>query len=107
MSKSQRWSVNETVILIYFSSRQIRCKALRCLLARRGFYRSPRAIKHRAYTLAKSHPELKVNGDFWDLDNVDDWVDNIAGDHRTVNELIRFGEKDAHDVMKCQMKTPC
>lgn len=83
--------------MVYFASRGIRPKTLHYLLLRRGFDRSTSAIEHKVVTIAQKHPYLKSPID-WNLVAVDRWIDDLLGDHESVNRLIRFSPEDAEDV---------
>lgn len=93
------WSDEEVAIAIYFLSRLIYPKTVRCLLLRRGFDRSVVAIENKLVFIAQRHPELRSAGGYWDLNAVDLWIDNLIGDHESVNHLIRFSPTDAEDVL--------
>jgi hypothetical protein len=98
MPLEYHWSLQEVTIMVYFLSRQIRPKALRYLLLRRGYDRSIRAIERKVFSIAQKYPYLKPQG-HWDLEVVDRWIDDLLGDHELVNALIQFSPEDAADVL--------
>jgi hypothetical protein len=64
-------SNEELTVAIYISSRQIRSEALRCLLFRRGYIRSTRAIERKLVFIDQQHPFLRFSKGCWDLIGVD------------------------------------
>jgi hypothetical protein len=100
-----RWSPEEAAITIYFTSRQIHPRTLRFLLLRQGYDRSTQAIERKVFTTIQEHPHLKTRGR-WNLDVVDRWIDDLLGDHESVNTLILFSPEDAEDVacVRCTLK---
>ncbi|QSS51637.1 hypothetical protein I7I53_07005 [Histoplasma capsulatum var. duboisii H88] len=58
------WSSEEDIIILYFSSRHIRCTTTVELLNRRGYTRSAAAVYSRLATLQKWHPQLKFKREF-------------------------------------------
>lgn len=109
LTRSQ-WSPEEVAIMVYFTSRQIRPKTLRYLLLRRGYDRSTRAIERKAFSITQQYPHLKAHRD-WNLDVVDLWIDDLLGNHDSVNKLVLFSLADAEDVAhaSCLLKPiqPC
>ncbi|KAJ5369931.1 uncharacterized protein N7496_006023 [Penicillium cataractarum] len=91
------WSPEEVAIMVYFTSRQIHPKALRYLLLRRGYDRSTCAIEHKIFSINQQHPQLKSRGD-WNWDVVDHWIDDLLGNHDSVNKLVLFSLADAEDM---------
>lgn len=100
MPKEHRWSNEEVIIAVYFSSRQICSRAVHRLLFRRGFRRTHRAIERKIYSTVKVNPRLRLPKGYWDLDVVDRWIDDLLQDHRAVNEWISFSADDADDVVR-------
>jgi hypothetical protein len=100
MPKEHRWSNEEVIIAVYFSSRQICSRAIHCSLFRRGFRRTHRAIERKIYSIAKANPRLRFPKSYWDLDVVDRWIDGLLQDHKAVNECIDFSADDADDVVR-------
>lgn len=93
-----RWSNNEIVIVLYFSSRGFRPRSVRCLLSRRGFDRSCRAIESKVALLSKQHAHLRGPQGLWDWRAVDRWIDDLLASHELVNESISFTTEDAENV---------
>lgn len=91
------YSSEEKAIIVYFASRRIYPKTLYYLLLRRGFDRSINAIERRVINIAQKYPYLKSQNN-WDLEAVDRWIDDLLGDHESVNRLILFSPEDAEDV---------
>jgi hypothetical protein len=100
MPEEHRWSHEEVIIAVYFSSRQICSRAIHHLLFRRGFRRTHRAIERKIYSTVKANPRLRLPKGYWDLDVVDRWIDDLLQDHRAVNEWIIFSADDADDVIR-------
>lgn len=92
------WSREETIILLYFTSRGLQPKSIRALLQRRGYDRSIRAIEHKIANTTRDCPQLRPGRGKWDLKAVDQWIDDLLCDHLSVNRLIYFSFQDAEDV---------
>jgi hypothetical protein len=99
MPPGNQWSADEVTIAVYFSSRQICCKAVRFLLLRRGYDRSVPAIERKLLSISQQHPDLRTSEGNWELNVADSWIDAVLGDHESVNQLIRFSLADAEDVI--------
>lgn len=97
--RAPQWSHEEIVITVYFLSRQIRPRTLHYLLLRRGYDRSTRAIERKFFSITQQHPHLRTSKGQLDLDAVDRWIDDLLGNHESVNTLIRFSSEDAEDVI--------
>lgn len=98
MAPVSQWSKEEVIIAVYFTSRGVRPKSLRCLLKRRGFDRSCYAIKSKISHVLRRHTHLKGPKSLWDWRNVDQWIDDLLGDHELANTLISFLSEDADDI---------
>lgn len=101
---ARKWSVEETIIAIYFSSRCICPRSIRSLLLRRGYDRSTRAIEHKISCTAQGHPHLRPSKGHWDLDAVDWWLDDLLS-HESVNKLIPVSPQDVEDVATVTLPT--
>lgn len=95
MTGSARWSDAETIIAVYFCSRHVSMRSLRCLLLRRGFDRSENAIERKLRTLLNDYPHLGTSIHIWDASAVDCWIDDLLGDPVSVNSLIQISSEDA------------
>ncbi|KAJ5225425.1 hypothetical protein N7468_006650 [Penicillium chermesinum] len=84
------WSREETIIMLYFTSRGLQPKPVRSLLQRRGYDRSTRAIEHKISAITRDNPHLRPTRGQWDLNAVDRWIDDYLQDHQLVNKLIHF-----------------
>jgi hypothetical protein len=93
-----KWSNEELTVAIYFSSRQIRSEALRCLLFRRGYIHSTRAIERKLVFIDQQNLFLRSSKGCWDLIGVDYWMDDLLGSSELVNQEIQFSPDDAEDV---------
>lgn len=91
--------MRQLVITVYFLSRQIRPQTLHCLLLRRGYDRSTGAIERKVFSITQQHPHLRTSEGHWDLQTVDSWIDDLLGNHESVNTPIRFSEEDAEHVV--------
>ena len=98
MPSVARWSNKEVIIAVYFTSRGVRPKSVRCLLKRRGFDRSCHAIESKIALVLKRHKHLRGPERLWDWSTVDAWIDDLLGSHELVNKLISFAFEDAEDV---------
>lgn len=98
--RAPRWSLEEIVTIVYFLSRQIRPRSLHSILLRRGYDRSAGAIERKLSSITQQHPHLRPSEVHWDLDAVDRWIDDLLGNHESVNTLIRFSLEDAEDVVR-------
>jgi hypothetical protein len=98
MAPGNPWSNEEVIIAVYFTSRGVRPKSVRCLLESRGFDRSCYAIESKIALVLKRHTHLRGPRRFWDWRNVDKWIDDLLGNHELVNTLINFVSEDAEDV---------
>jgi hypothetical protein len=96
------WSKEELIVAIYFLSRLIHPKTVRCLLLRRGYNRSIGAIERKALSVAQQHPYLRSSEGHWDVSAADHWLDDLLGDHESVNRLVQFSSEDAKDVASNQ-----
>jgi hypothetical protein len=79
MKHSARWTKNELVIAVYFSSRHIDLMTISQLLSRRGFQRSSGAIKHKICEIVRVFPSLRPSAGSWDKDAIDVWLDDTLG----------------------------
>jgi hypothetical protein len=98
--KLERWSSEEKVIAIYFASRYISHVAVSSLLSRRGYLRTPFAVKFKVKNIIDSDPSLWSPEEQWNVNAVDQWMDWILGSHQAVNQLIVFTSEDADIVAK-------
>jgi hypothetical protein len=95
MSDRTAWSDAEKTIAVYFCSRHVNVQSLRCLLLRRGFNRSEDAIEIKLRSMVEEHPCLGTSIYRWDASAVDCWIDNLLGDPKSVNKLIKITADDA------------
>lgn len=105
MTPGFQWSPFELTIIVYFSSRHIRPQVVRCLLLRRGYARSISAIKCKMKSIIHQYPELRFLKDNWDLTAVDMWLDDILGDHESVNQIVWLSAADAEDILDVRLAT--
>ncbi|KAJ5704400.1 hypothetical protein N7536_000089 [Penicillium majusculum] len=101
MTLVTRWSDKEVTVAVYFTSRGVRPKSVRCLLKRRGFDRSCAAIESKVALVLKQHAHLrgpKGPKRRWDWRTVDGWIDDLLGSPEPVNTLINITFEDAEDV---------
>ncbi|GFF96663.1 hypothetical protein IFM61392_10422 [Aspergillus lentulus] len=98
MKPAARWSEDELVIALYFSSRRISSMAVSQLLTRRGYHRTPCAVERKIQAIVGDHPSLRPSGGSWDVDAVDLWLDDVLGNAEDVNRLIKFTPEDAEIV---------
>ncbi|KAF4765904.1 hypothetical protein HAV15_010642 [Penicillium sp. str.  len=101
MTLVTRWSDKEVTVAVYFTSRGVRPKSVRCLLKRRGFDRSCDAIESKVALVLKQHAHLrgpKGPKRRWDWRTVDGWIDDLLGSPELVNTLINIAFEDAEDV---------
>jgi hypothetical protein len=95
---SARWTNDELVVIIYFSSRRIGAKSISQLLSRRGYQRSTAAIKHKIREVVRTFPSLRPSAESWNKGAVDRWLDSRLGRAEEVNRLIEFTTEDAEIV---------
>lgn len=100
MDGRNRWCREEVAIGVYFISRLCRADTVKELLLRRGYSRSVGAITRKMREINQVWPKLKPSRDWWDLEEVDSWLDNIMGDHKSVNTIIHFTLEDAEYLEK-------
>lgn len=67
----------------------------------RGYERTPSAIERKLRNICKAHPNLQLSHDQWDVDAVDQWVDDLLFPE-AVAPLIWFSAKDAEIVARNQ-----
>jgi hypothetical protein len=95
---TERWTKDELIIVLYFTSRCIGFKSISQLLSSRGFQRSPTAIKNKVYQIVHAFPSLRPSAKGWDKDAVDQWLDDTLGNSNDVDRLIAFTPEDAETV---------
>ncbi|KAA8649320.1 uncharacterized protein ATNIH1004_005221 [Aspergillus tanneri] len=100
--RPEPWSGSEIIIAVYFTSRYINPITLSCLLSRRGYKRTPSAIERKVKNIVGSVPSLRPSRGNWDVDAVDQWIDDYLRDHEAVNRLITFTLEDAKVVAQYQ-----
>jgi hypothetical protein len=98
MEPAARWSKDELVIAIYFSSRRISSIAVSQLLTRRGYHRTPSAVERKIQAIIDDCPSLRPSQGSWDINAVDQLLDDVLGSTEDVNRLIRFTSEDAEIV---------
>ncbi|GIJ86960.1 hypothetical protein Asppvi_005859 [Aspergillus pseudoviridinutans] len=98
----ERWSNEEKVIALYFASRYISHAAVSSLLSRRGYWRTPPAVKYKVKNIIDGDPSLWSPEEQWNVNAVDQWMDMTLGSHQAVNQLIVFTAEDADIVAKYQ-----
>lgn len=92
------WSLEEIIVVIYFTSRYIIPSTLRCLLAHRGYDHTTTAIERMIRKIADHKPSLRLARGQWDVRAVDGWIDGLLSDPESVNHIIRFTLQDAEAV---------
>lgn len=105
MTDSTAWSDAEKTIAVYFCSRNVNMRSLRCLLLRRGFDRSENAIENKLRALVKKNPHLGTSIKLWDANAVDRWIDDLLGDPESVNNLIKTSAEDAEIIANVSHKS--
>lgn len=98
MTDKTAWSDAEKTIAVYFCSRHVNMRSLRCLLLRRGFDRSENAIERKLRAIVDENPHLGTSINLWDASAVDRWIDDLLGDPESVNNLIKISAEDAEIV---------
>jgi hypothetical protein len=95
MKPAARWSNDELVITLYFSSRRINSMAVSQLLTCRGYHRTSSAIERKIQAIVDDRPSLRPSQGSWDVNIVDKWLDDVLGSNEDVNCLIKFSPEDA------------
>ncbi|GFF60970.1 hypothetical protein IFM51744_10544 [Aspergillus udagawae] len=98
MKPAPRWSKDELVITLYFSSRRISYMAVSQLLTRRGYHRTSSAVERKIRMIVGDRPSLRPSQEGWDVNAVDQWLDEVLGSTEEVNGLIDFTPEDAETV---------
>lgn len=101
-----RWTKDELIITLYFTSRRIDFKSISQLLSRRGFQRSSIAIKNKVYHIVRLFPSLRPSAKRWNKDAVDQWLDDTLGNSNDVDRLIAFTSEDAETVAQVGYTLP-
>ncbi|CEJ58349.1 hypothetical protein PMG11_07008 [Penicillium brasilianum] len=55
------------------------------------------ALFSKIFSLHQQYPQLKSRGN-WNWDIVDHWIDDLLGNHDSVNKLVLFSPADAENV---------
>lgn len=98
MGNERPWSVEEIIIVLYFTSRHILPNTLRYLLANRGHNRSTISIERIIKILLTHAPKFQFSNGQWNARAVDQYIDEQIYDHESVNHIIQFSFCDAEAV---------
>jgi hypothetical protein len=98
MKPAARWSKDELVITLYFSSRRINSMAVSQLLTGSGYHRTSSAIEGKIQAIVDDRPSLRPSQRSWDVNVADQWLDDVLGSNEDVSCLIKFSPEDAEIV---------
>jgi hypothetical protein len=98
MKPPERWSKDELIITLCFSSRRISSMAVAQLLTRHEYHRTSSAIERKIQAIVGDCHSVRPSQGSWDVNAVDQWLDDVLGTIEDVICLIKFTPEEAEIV---------